>query len=115
FADQVQRVAAGLSELGIGKGDKVVIHLRNCPEFLVSWFALARLGAVMVPSNVANTVSELDFVVENSEAIAAVTQSDYLELLQKVAQSQPRMNTIIVTSGAKPHTQSGVLEFATLL
>ena len=41
FSDMVDRAAAGFAQLGVGRGDAVVLHLRNCPEMLVSWFALA--------------------------------------------------------------------------
>ncbi len=52
---RIDELAAGLASLGIGKGDRVTIHLRNSPEVVEAWFALATLGAVFVPSNVANT------------------------------------------------------------
>ena len=58
----------GLHALGVGRGDFVVVHLRNCPEFLIAWFALARLGAVMAPSNVANTAGELEHILDVTEA-----------------------------------------------
>src|SRR6185295_11393540 len=53
------RVAGGLAELGVSAGDKVVLHLTNRPEVVLTIFALARLGAVAVPSNTANREQEL--------------------------------------------------------
>ena len=45
----------------------MIVHLFNCPEFLITWFALARLGAAMVPSNVANTAGELEHILDVTE------------------------------------------------
>jgi crotonobetaine/carnitine-CoA ligase len=82
FAAQVARCARGLHELGVARGDRVVVHLRNCPEVLIAWFALARLGAVFVPSNVANTAGELAHILAVSGARLAITQPDLLGAIE---------------------------------
>ena len=51
FAEQTRRLAAGLAKRGIVPGDKVLIHLENCPETVLSWYACARLGAVALTTN----------------------------------------------------------------
>lgn len=84
FVDQVRAAAAGLAALGIGKGDKVVVHLPNCPEFLFSWFGLAWIGAVTVPSNTANTATEMAHVVAYSDAVAVITAPEYRAMLESV-------------------------------
>src|SRR3712207_2722543 len=66
FLESVQRTAAGFASIGISKGDSVVVHLNNCLEFVTSWFGLAWLGAVMVPSNTASTASEMDHILNHS-------------------------------------------------
>lgn len=53
FDQEVDRVAAGFRRLGVRQGDVVSLMLPNCPEFVVGWFALARLGAVAAPVNTA--------------------------------------------------------------
>ena len=56
FADVDRRVdalACALARRGVGKGDRVSLMLPNTPEFVVIWFALARLGAVTAPVNTA--------------------------------------------------------------
>ena len=73
------RLAAALSARGIGAGDRVLVHLENCPEFLLSWFALAHLGAVAVTSNTRCTAHELRYFLEHSECVAAITQPSLLE------------------------------------
>ena len=44
FDGRVEDCARGLHALGVVAGDRVVVHLRNSPEFLISWFAITRLG-----------------------------------------------------------------------
>lgn len=58
---------------GITRGDRVVVHMQNCPEYLFTWFALARLGAVMVPTNILASAFELEHCVSFSEAVAVIT------------------------------------------
>ena len=49
--DEARIVAASLENLGVEQGDFVIIHLDNSPEFVVSWFACAELGAIAVSTN----------------------------------------------------------------
>jgi crotonobetaine/carnitine-CoA ligase len=87
FLRNVQRAAAGFAELGVGKGDAVVIHLPNCPEFLFSWFGLIWIGAVAVPSNTANTVPEMEHVLGYSEAVAVVVSPEHWAVIDRAARA----------------------------
>ncbi|MBF6682345.1 AMP-binding protein, partial [Acinetobacter baumannii] len=58
FARQAASVAAGLAQRGVVAGERVLIHLENCPEFLVAWFACAALGAVGVTTNTRSAPDE---------------------------------------------------------
>ncbi|TQN43067.1 crotonobetaine/carnitine-CoA ligase [Blastococcus colisei] len=89
FLRNVQRAAAGFAGLGIGKGDAVVIHLPNCPEFLFSWFGLTWIGAVAVPANAANTATEMEHVLGHSEAVAVVVSADHWEVIDRAVQGAP--------------------------
>ena len=113
FVEQVERVAAGLAAQGIAKGDKVVIHLPNCPEFLFTWFGLAWIGAVMVPSNIANTAAEMGHVVSFSDAVGIVSAPEYRDMLDIVSASIPPVRTRILTGDPLPG--NGWLPFAELL
>jgi len=87
FADDVSRVAAGMAEAGIRPGNHVVIHMGNCPEFLLTWFACAHLGAVAVTTNTSSTTDELAFYLQNCEAVAVVTQPGLLDVVSRAASS----------------------------
>ena len=49
--EKVDRLARGMLELGVAKGDKVGLWMPNIPEWVVCYFAVARIGAVVVPMN----------------------------------------------------------------
>ncbi|WP_148573488.1 AMP-binding protein [Nocardioides caldifontis] len=103
---RVDRVAAGLGEMGVAQGDRVAVHLTNSREILDIWFALATLGAVMVPSNVANTASELEYLLSYSGSIAVVTQPSLWETVADAADGVPEVQHRILarTTEAAPGT-----------
>jgi crotonobetaine/carnitine-CoA ligase len=82
--DQVCAVAGGFAADGIAKGDAVVIHLPNSPEFLLSWFGLVWIGAVAIPSNTANTATELRHILDHAGAVGVVTCPSYTETFRQV-------------------------------
>ncbi len=75
WASAVRRLAAVLGARGIRRGDRVCVHLDNRPEFLLAWWALARLGAVCVSTNARSAPDELRFYLEDSGACALVTSA----------------------------------------
>jgi carnitine-CoA ligase len=80
WADESAAVAAGLSKRGIKEGDRVIIHLENCPEFLIAWFACAALGAVAVTTNTRSAPDELSYYAKHSRARGIITQPRFAEL-----------------------------------
>jgi long-chain acyl-CoA synthetase len=67
------RLAVGLSERGIGPGDRVVVTMENSPDVLVVYDAVFRAGAVIVPAIFLLTADELRRIVSDSGAVAVVT------------------------------------------
>jgi long-chain acyl-CoA synthetase len=59
-----QRLAASLADLGVTKGDRVALHLPNCPQYVIAYFAGLHLGAIVVNLNPQYTPSELKHMVE---------------------------------------------------
>lgn len=66
--DRVEALARGFAGLGMVAGDRVGVMLPNIAAFPVTWLALARLGAVMVPLNIAYTSREVGYVLGDAEA-----------------------------------------------
>lgn len=99
FDARVEECARGLAALGVEVGARVVVHLRNSPEFLIAWFAIVRLGAVMVPSNVANTASELEYLVGFTEAMLAITQPDYRAAVEQAIAAVGSATKLVIARG----------------
>jgi crotonobetaine/carnitine-CoA ligase len=99
FDQRVEDCARGLHALGVTAGERVVVHLRNSPEFLISWFAIVRLGATMVPSNIANTGTELEHVIGFTGAGHAITEPDFCEAVQHGIDAAGTDTTLVVARG----------------
>ena len=90
FSQQVDRLASGLLALGIIKGDRVGIWSPNRVEWLLTQFATARIGAILVCINPAYRLTELEYALNNVSCVALVTArafkgSDYTGMLATLA------------------------------
>jgi crotonobetaine/carnitine-CoA ligase len=97
FNEQVDKYATVLHNLGIKKDDKVNVHLLNSPEYLFSWFACAKLGAVMIPTNVLCAPFEMEYFVDFAECVAVITEPAYMDMYRSVLDKCPRVKHTIVT------------------
>src|SRR6478736_3226987 len=79
--DQVMRMAAGLLSLGVQPGDRVAIAMRNLPEWSISFFAAALVGAVATPLNAFWNGPELAFGIEDCEPTVLVADGERFERL----------------------------------
>ncbi len=95
FSKETIKLAAGIQAQGIKRGDFVLIHLDNCPDFLFAWAACARIGAVAVTTNTRSVGDEINYFADNCGAVAAITQPKYAELLRD---NCPGLQWIAVTS-----------------
>ncbi|MFL6291537.1 MAG: acyl-CoA synthetase [Thermoanaerobaculia bacterium] len=75
-------LAAGLAVRGVTKGDRVAFFLGNRPEFVVAYLAVIRLGAVMVPINLAYRQREIGHMLEDSEPRLLITERAQLPILE---------------------------------
>lgn len=91
---RVERLAAALQRLGVRHGTTVAVMLPNVPEMPVTWLALARLGAVMVPVNTRYTGHELRYLLADSGARHVVLRDDFLPVLDAV--DLPALDAVIV-------------------
>lgn len=85
-------LAAALLARGIRKGAHVALMMPNVPEFVLTWFALAKLGAVLIPVNTAYTGGELDFLLNQSDAQALVLDKAFLPSLEAM-ERRPKVLT----------------------
>jgi fatty-acyl-CoA synthase len=97
---QSDALAAGLANLGVEAGDRVAIVLPNCPEFVVSLFAVAKLGGVIVPLDPRQPPGELQYTLRHSEAVCAVTVErawgiDFLQLFEELLVRLPELQYLV--------------------
>ncbi|MET8910106.1 long-chain-fatty-acid--CoA ligase [Micromonospora sp. NPDC004551] len=81
LADQVARAAEALRRLGVGKGDRVALVLPNCPQHVVAFYAVLRLGAIVVEHNPLYTADELAHQLTDHGARVAVVWDKVAELV----------------------------------
>ena len=84
FLERVSGLAKLLLEAGIGKGDRVCIFLDSSPEYLFSYFAIWRIGAVAVPANIVYREGELAHVLQDSGAKGLLYSLKGLEVVEAV-------------------------------
>ncbi len=98
-----EHIAAGLIELGIKEQDRVAIFLDNCPEFVISYYAIIKAGAVAVPINYMFKIEEARFILEDCEATCIITSRPYLDLAEELRLRVDSLKHIICTAKAKDH------------
>lgn len=84
LAERTNRLANAFSEMGLKKGDRVGILQVNCSQFLETYFAVAKLGAIFVPLNFRAKSDELIYMLNNSKAKILLVGSRYLDMVDKM-------------------------------
>jgi acyl-CoA synthetase (AMP-forming)/AMP-acid ligase II len=113
-------LAAALHELGVQRGDRIAIDLPNWPEFIISMFAAARLGAIMVPLNPRYTVPELQYMLRHSEATAVISaetfnDTDYLQLFENFLTQLPDFQYLVTVGEADLWYDDRIYQFEDLI
>jgi len=95
---RANKTANMLANLGIKKGDKVAIAIKNCPEYLDLWFALTRIGGIQVPLNLDYRSPQIKYVFERSKIDHLVVDTERLAEYRDVLQ-KTKIKTVIVLRG----------------
>ncbi|MCI0359515.1 MAG: AMP-binding protein [Planctomycetaceae bacterium] len=130
FAADVDAAARGLVALGIRRGEHVAVWATNVPEWVLLQFATARIGAVLVTINPAYRPFELEYVLNQSDAVALFLvdqfkSSDYFAMLREVcpdidlaqagsvsSEKFPKLRSVVAIKGAPP---AGLLKWQELI
>ena len=102
FHERVGALAAGLAQRGVKPGDCVLIHLDNCIEMLLTWFACVELGAIAVTTNTRSAPGEMEYFAGHCGAVAAITQPAYAELIAANCRNLLWLAVISHDAGAAP-------------
>jgi len=82
LGNQISRAAEGLRRLGVGRGDRVAVVLPNCPQHVVAFYAILRLGAIVVEHNPLYTARELRHMFEDHAARVVIVWDVAVEKLR---------------------------------
>jgi long-chain acyl-CoA synthetase len=78
------KVAAALRALGIGPGERVALYSHNCPEWIIAYYAIMKLGCVVTPLNLMLTPEEAAFAINDCGAVAVFGSDDRISRLEQL-------------------------------
>jgi long-chain acyl-CoA synthetase len=105
--ETVRRLALGLIDAGVEKGDKVSILANTRPEWTYFDFAALSIGAVVVPIYQTNSPEECQYVLENSDAKVVVVEDDeQLEKIRAVRERVPLLEQVVRMTGSSDDATS---------
>jgi len=93
----VDKLATALADFGVKKGDKVALVLPNCPQYIISDFAVLKIGAATVPCSVLNKAPDLEWEIGESGAETVICQDSSLDLVNSV-KPKTKLKNMIITS-----------------
>ena len=99
YAEQVARAAGGLAELGLGRGDRVVMMLRNLPPFHVADLALKHLGVCPVSIYNSSAAEQIAYIARHCGARVAIVEPPFLGRMLAAKASLPGLERIILVGG----------------
>jgi len=97
---EAEKIASALRKMGVQKGDRVVLDMQNCPQLVITHFAILRLDAVVVPVNPMNRTEELKHYILDPDTKVAVTTADLapeLAAASNALEKNKRLQHMLVT------------------
>lgn len=109
---RVIALAGALSRRGVQFGDRVLILMLNRTEFIESFLAINKLGAIAVPVNFRMTPPEIAFLVSDCQAEVVITESVLANVATAVRDIDPTLTTVVVAGGT---TEDGLIGYDDLI
>src|SRR5436309_3288427 len=101
LAERIARLAGGLRALGLAPGDRVILSLENCGEFVELMFGCWAAGLCAVPANARLHPREVEYIAENSGARLLIATPGLVEVLAPLAGSVDTLDAVISTRTAE--------------
>ena len=96
----VCNVATNLTEIGVGRGDRVVMVLDDTPAFPATFLGAMRIGAIPVPVNFLARAEDLGYVLEDSYAVAVVMDHAFVDTFRSQVDARPHVQLVIANGDA---------------
>lgn len=109
---RIDRLGNALRDLGIKKGDKCALLFHNTPEFMETNLAIQGLGAIPVPVNYHYVERELEYVLDNSDAVCLIFEADALGMVQGLKARLKKVKSFICKGDGLPE---GILSYEGLI
>lgn len=113
------RLAAGLRELGVERGDRVAVQMPNWAEFATITLALSRLGAILVPIMPIFRGEEVGYILRHSGTVVVIGPEsfhgfDYRGMYQELRADSPALREIVIARSAGTSTPDGAIDLGSL-
>lgn len=115
FDADADRVATALADLGVRRGERVLVFMDNCWEAAVAIFAILKAGAVFSPINPSTKADKLAWVIDDCRATAILTLGRLMPVVEEARRLSGRPITLISTSGGPAWSWEHVVPFETCL
>jgi acyl-CoA synthetase (AMP-forming)/AMP-acid ligase II len=97
--ERVNRLAFALDGLGVAKGDRIGIMSTNCPQYIETYFAAAKTGAILVPLNFRAKSDELEYMLEAAEIKVLFAGKRYEEMIRDLMPKLTKLEAAILIEG----------------
>lgn len=97
MGEKVHAFAKGLLNIGVKKGDKVSLWMSNRPEWIIAKFAIAKIGAILVPINTRYKTHELEYILKQSDSTTLLMMDRFLNInyLDMISQTCPGLESAL--------------------
>jgi long-chain acyl-CoA synthetase len=107
-----RRLARALKDMGVKRGDRVILQMPNCPEVLQGFGAIWRIGAVAVPINYLVGEEETAYIYQDSGAKVVISSAVFLPKIRAAKAKAPCLETVILI---EPEVPQGFLSYPHLI
>ncbi|WP_096190261.1 long-chain-fatty-acid--CoA ligase [Evansella halocellulosilytica] len=101
--EEVNKLAHGLLNLQVKKGDKVALMMKNSDYFVFSYFAIAKIGAVVVPINFRLTAGEVQYILAQSDSAIVICDKEFEHLIKEAAERTDVRTVVTVGQPQQTH------------
>ena len=100
--DEVNALAAGLLSIGLGEDDMLALVARNCPAYLITTLAVAKIGGVFLPLNTGLHQRELDYLLGHAGAVAVASEDEFFEAVSPICAGLSEVRHLLSLTATVP-------------
>lgn len=96
--DLIMRAAGGLEKMGVKKGDRVYLGMQNCPQFIISYFAVHMVGAIAMSISPAYKANEVSYAINDSGSKVLIIEESVVPVFNEIRDKISGVEHVIVSS-----------------